>query len=309
MVEFHHVNKSYDGEPAVKDISFTVEKGELFGLIGPDGAGKSTLFRILTTVLLADSGTVLFDGHDVVEDYKYVRRNVGYMPGRFSLYQDLSVRENLEFFATIFNTTIQENYDLIKDIYEQLEPFENRRAGDLSGGMKQKLALSCALIHKPKVLVLDEPTFGVDAVSRKEFWDMLKTLKEKGVTILVSTPYMDEAELCDRVALIQKGDILEIDTPEGIIKRFDKKLYKLRTPEIYPALTALSKMEGMELSFSFGQEIHIYSKEEIDERWLEAQMKEQGINNVEVSKGQPGIEDCFMDLMVSGNLLEEVGNE
>jgi ABC-type multidrug transport system ATPase subunit len=308
MVEFHHVYKSYDGEPAIKDISFTVGKGELFGLIGPDGAGKSTIFRILTTVLLPDSGYVLFDGHDVVEDYKYVRRNVGYMPGRFSLYQDLSVRENLEFFATIFNTTIEENYDLIKDIYEQLEPFENRRAGDLSGGMKQKLALSCALIHKPKVLVLDEPTFGVDAVSRKEFWDMLKSLKEKGVTILVSTPYMDEAELCDRVALIQKGDILGIDTPEGIISQFDKKLYKVKTPEIYPALTALSNMKGMKHSFSFGQEIHIYSKKDIDEKWLEDQLKEQGIKQVEVFKGKPGIEDCFMDLMVSGNLMEEIEN-
>jgi len=309
MVEFQHINKSYEGEPAVKDISFKVEKGELFGLIGPDGAGKSTLFRILTTVLLPDSGQVFFNGRDVVEDYKFIRRNVGYMPGRFSLYQDLSVRENLEFFATIFNTTIEGNYDLIKDIYQQLEPFEDRRAGDLSGGMKQKLALSCALIHKPEVLVLDEPTFGVDAVSRKEFWDMLKSLKEKGVTILVSTPYMDEAELCDRVALIQKGDILEIDTPEGIIDKFNKKMYLLRTPEIYPALVALSQMEGMELSFSFGQEIHLYLTEDIDEKWLEEQMKLKGIKQVEVSKGRPGIEDCFMDLMVSGNLLEEVGNE
>jgi len=309
MVEYIHVNKSYEGEPAVKDISFTVDKGELFGLIGPDGAGKSTLFRILTTVLLPDSGRILFDGRDVVKDYKYVRRNVGYMPGRFSLYQDLSVRENLEFFATIFNTTIEENYDLINDIYEQLEPFEERRAGDLSGGMKQKLALSCALIHKPKVLVLDEPTFGVDAVSRKEFWEMLKSLKEKGVTILVSTPYMDEAELCDRVALIQKGDILEINTPEGIIDRFDKKLYRLRTPDIYPALMALSQIEGMELSFSFGQEIHIYLKKEITENWLEDQMREKGIKEVKVMKGKPGIEDCFMNLMVSGNLLEGVENE
>ena len=309
MVEFRNINKSYKGETAVKDISFTVKKGELFGLIGPDGAGKSTLFRILTTVLLADSGQVFFDGHDVVEDYRYVRRNVGYMPGKFSLYQDLSVRENLEFFATIFNTTIEENYALIKDIYEQLEPFEDRRAGDLSGGMKQKLALSCALIHKPKVLVLDEPTFGVDAVSRKEFWDMLKSLKEKGVTILVSTPYMDEAELCDRVALIQKGDILEMDTPQGIIDRFDKNLYTLRTSAIYPALTALSQMEGMELSFSFGQEIHVYSKEPIDTEWLSSQMKEKGIGQVEVAKGQPGIEDCFMDLMVREDLLESVDDE
>jgi ABC-type multidrug transport system ATPase subunit len=309
MVEFHHIYKSYEGVPAVKDISFNVNKGELFGLIGPDGAGKSTLFRILTTVLLPDSGHVLFDGHDVVKDYEFVRRNVGYMPGKFSLYQDLSVRENLEFFATIFNTTIEENYNLIKDIYQQLEPFEDRRAGDLSGGMKQKLALSCALIHKPEVLVLDEPTFGVDAVSRKEFWDMLKTLKEKGVTILVSTPYMDEAELCDRVALIQKGEILEIDTPEGIINRFDKNLYKLKTTEIYPTLMALAKMEGMENSFSFGQEIHLYLEDEIDEKRLESQLKEKGIKQVEVFKGQPEIEDCFMDLMVSGNLMEEVGDE
>jgi ABC-type multidrug transport system ATPase subunit len=263
----------------------------------------------LTTVLLPDSGHVLFDGHDVVKDYEFVRRNVGYMPGKFSLYQDLSVRENLEFFATIFNTTIEENYNLIKDIYQQLEPFEDRRAGDLSGGMKQKLALSCALIHKPEVLVLDEPTFGVDAVSRKEFWDMLKTLKEKGVTILVSTPYMDEAELCDRVALIQKGEILEIDTPEGIINRFDKNLYKIKTTEIYPTLMALAKMEGMENSFSFGQEIHLYLEDEIDEKRLENQLKEKGIKQVEVFKGQPEIEDCFMDLMVSGNLMEEVGDE
>ena len=309
MVEYININKSYDGEPAVKDISFKVEKGELFGLIGPDGAGKSTLFRILTTVLLPDSGQVLFNGHDVVEDYKYIRRNVGYMPGKFSLYQDLSVRENLEFFATIFNTTIEENYDLIKDIYQQLEPFEDRRAGALSGGMKQKLALSCALIHKPVVLVLDEPTFGVDAVSRKEFWDMLKSLKEKGVTILVSTPYMDEAELCDRVALIQKGDILKINTPDGIIEQFDKKMYLIRTPEIYPALKALSHIQGMENSFSFGQEIHLYSEKDIDEKWLEEHLKSKGLEQVKVLRGRPGIEDCFMDLMVSGNLLEEVKDE
>ena len=275
-------------------------------MIGPDGAGKSTLFRILTTVLLPDSGKAFFDGIDVVEDYKYVRRNVGYMPGRFSLYQDLSVRENLKFFATIFNTTIEENYDLIKDIYKQLEPFESRKAGALSGGMKQKLALSCALIHKPMVLVLDEPTFGVDAVSRKEFWDMLKSLKQKGVTILVSTPYMDEAELCDRVALIQKGDILVIDTPKGIVNNFDKILFNIKTEEIYPTLTALSKMDGFEQSFSFGQEIHLYSPKEIDVKWLEDQLKNQGVKHVEVSKGRPVIEDCFMDLMVSENLFEDV---
>jgi drug efflux transport system ATP-binding protein len=309
MVEYKNINKSYKGNPAVKDISFEVKEGEIFGLIGPDGAGKSTLFRILTTVLLPDSGNVTFNGHDVVKEYKYVRRNVGYMPGRFSLYQDLSVTENLKFFATIFNTTIEENYDLIKDIYQQLEPFGNRKAGALSGGMKQKLALSCALIHKPKVLVLDEPTFGVDAVSRKEFWEMLKTLKEKGVTILVSTPYMDEAELCDRVALLQKGEILEIDTPEVIISRFDKHLYNIKITEIYPALKTLAEIPGMEHAFSFGQEIHLYAENEIDETALGKRLRENGITDLEIAKGRPGIEDCFMDLMVRGNLVEHVVND
>jgi drug efflux transport system ATP-binding protein len=309
MVKYKNINKSYNGNPAVKDISFEVKEGEIFGLIGPDGAGKSTLFRILTTVLLPDSGKVFFNGHDVVEDYKYVRMNVGYMPGRFSLYQDLSVTENLKFFATIFNTTIEENYDLIKDIYQQLEPFGNRKAGALSGGMKQKLALSCALIHKPKVLVLDEPTFGVDAVSRKEFWDMLKNLKQKGVTILVSTPYMDEAELCDRVALIQKGEILEIDTPEGIINRFDKHLYTIKTTQIYPVLKALADMPDMQHAFSFGQEIHLYSVHEINGNALVATLEGNDIPDVEISKGRPGIEDCFMDLMVRGNLVEHVVND
>ena len=191
-----NISKSYKAVKALENISFKVNEGELFGLIGPDGAGKTTLFRILTTLLFADEGTASVGSLDVVENYKDIRKNIGYMPGKFSLYQDLTVEENLNFFATIFGTTIDENYDLIKDIYVQIEPFKNRRAGKLSGGMKQKLALSCALIHKPKVLFLDEPTTGVDPVSRKEFWDMLKRLQEKGITILVSTPYMDEAALC-----------------------------------------------------------------------------------------------------------------
>src|SRR5690349_15270670 len=215
--------KKKDSIHALRGISFAVGKGELFGIIGPDGAGKTSLFRILTTLLLADSGNASVDGFDVVKDYKEIRNRVGYMPGKFSLYQDLTVEENLEFFATIFKTTIHENYDLIKDIYSQIEPFRKRRAGKLSGGMKQKLALSCALIHRPSVLFLDEPTTGVDAVSRKEFWEMLKTLKQQGITILVSTPYMDEASLCDRVALIQTGKILSIDTPQGVVKAFGKK--------------------------------------------------------------------------------------
>ncbi|MDY0017042.1 MAG: ABC transporter ATP-binding protein, partial [Candidatus Delongbacteria bacterium] len=212
-----NIFKSYNGTEALEDISFEVKKGEIFGLIGPDGAGKTTLFRILTTLLLKDRGSATVEGFDIEKDYKSIRRIIGYMPGRFSLYQDLSVEENLNFFATVFDTTVKANYELIKDIYVQLEPFKKRRAGKLSGGMKQKLALCCALIHQPEVLFLDEPTTGVDPVSRKEFWEMLKKLKEKGITILVSTPYMDEAAQCDRIALIQTGRIMDISTLDGII--------------------------------------------------------------------------------------------
>ena len=235
-VTVNNITKSYGTKKvpvkALHGISFEVDKGELFGIIGPDGAGKTSLFRILTTLLLADGGNAIVDGFDVVKDYKEIRNRVGYMPGRFSLYQDLTVAENMEFFATIFNTTIEENYDLVKDIYSQIEPFKDRRAGKLSGGMKQKLALSCALIHRPTVLFLDEPTTGVDAVSRKEFWEMLKRLKAQGITILVSTPYMDEASLCDRVALIQSGKILSINTPKGIINGFGKPLLAVRASDM-----------------------------------------------------------------------------
>jgi ABC-type multidrug transport system ATPase subunit len=209
-IEVQNISKSYKKIKAVENITFNVNDGELFGLIGPDGAGKTTIFRILTTLLVANEGSATVAGFDVITHLKEIRNSVGYMPGKFSLYQDLTVEENLEFFATIFGTTIEENYDLIKDIYVQIEPFKTRRAGALSGGMKQKLALCCALIHAPKVLFLDEPTTGVDPVSRKEFWIMLKRLQKKGITILVSTPYMDEASLCDRIALIQKGKILKI---------------------------------------------------------------------------------------------------
>ena len=225
MIEIKNISKYYNDIQALKEISLSVEKGELFGLIGPDGAGKTTLMRILMTLLLPDSGEAKMNDLHVVKDFKKIRHIVGYMPGRFSLYQDLSVEENLHFFATVFGTTIEENYDLIRDIYYQIEPFKNRRAGKLSGGMKQKLALSCALIHKPKILILDEPTTGVDAVSRKEFWEMLKALQQKEITILVSTPYMDEASLCDRVALIQKGTILDVDSPSRITEKFPRKNY------------------------------------------------------------------------------------
>ena len=210
------LSKSYGSVDALNEVSFEVSKGELFGLIGPDGAGKTTLFRLLTTLILPDAGTAKVEGLDMIDDYKEIRKIVGYMPGKFSLYQDLSVEENLSFFASIFGTTIEENYDLVAPIYSQIEPFKKRKAGKLSGGMKQKLALSCALIHRPAVLVLDEPTTGVDAVSRSEFWDMLHGLREYGISILVSTPYMDEAKKCDRIALINEGRILKIDTPENI---------------------------------------------------------------------------------------------
>ena len=245
IVEARELKRNYRNVEALKGISFDVPKGEIFGIIGPDGAGKTTLFRILTTLLLADSGSATVNGLDVVKDFKLIRKQVGYMPGRFSLYQDLSVEENLTIFASIFNTTIKENYHLIKDIYQQIEPFNKRRAGALSGGMKQKLALSCALIHKPTVLFLDEPTTGVDPVSRKEFWDMLANLKNQGITILVSTPYMDEASLCDRIALIQEGKFLKINTPKNIVDQFEKTLWSVQSHEMSRLLTDLRSNENI----------------------------------------------------------------
>lgn len=283
---------------ALRGISFTVERGEIFGIIGPDGAGKTSLFRILTTLLLAESGNATVDGFDVVKDYKQIRNRVGYMPGRFSLYQDLSVQENLEFFATIFNTTIEENYHLIKDIYQQIEPFKDRKAGALSGGMKQKLALSCSLIHKPSVLFLDEPTTGVDAVSRKEFWEMLHRLKEQGITILVSTAYMDEASLCDRVALIQKGELLSVNTPKAIISHFKKPLWAVRSSEMYRLLNAIKTDPTVESCFPFGQYHHVVFKTmENGRQTLENIARAGGFTEVEIKPIQPNIEDCFMALM------------
>ena len=219
-IEVSHISKSYGNVKALTDVSFTVGKGEVFGLIGPDGAGKTTLFRILCTLLLPDQGTATVDGFDVVKQMEEIRRHVGYMPGRFSLYQDLTVQENLEFFATLFGTTVEAGYDSIKAIYGQIERFKDRKAGDLSGGMKQKLALSCALVHSPSVLMLDEPTTGVDPVSRKELWEMLGMLKERGISIVASTPYLDEVRRCERVAFLSEGQIKGIDTPESILDRF-----------------------------------------------------------------------------------------
>ena len=280
---------------ALSDISFTVPQGELFGIIGPDGAGKTSLFRILTTLLLADSGKATVDGFDVVKDYKLIRNRVGYMPGKFSLYPDLSVEENLNFFATIFNTTIKENYDLIKDIYVQIEPFKDRKAGKLSGGMKQKLALSCALIHRPSVLFLDEPTTGVDAVSRKEFWEMLKRLKKQGLTILVSTPYMDEAGLCDRVALIQAGKILSINSPQGVVKSFSKPLWAVKSDRMLPLLNELRQKDFVEDVYPFGEFHHVVVKNRAGENLLQQYVHEH--SGVAAKKVDPDIEDCFIALM------------
>jgi len=301
MIEISNIEKSYGDVRALKGISFNVGKGELFGLIGPDGAGKTSLMRILVTLLLPDRGFAKLDGLDVVSEFRKIRQIVGYMPGKFSLYQDLTVEENLQFFATVFGGTVEANYHLIKDIYGQIEPFKNRPAGKLSGGMKQKLALSCSLIHAPKVLILDEPTTGVDAVSRKEFWEMLNNLRHKGITIMVSTPYMDEANLCDRVALFQNGTILSIDTPQNIIGSFTKTLLGVRvktTTERFECVGLLKQLNGVDSVFSFGDSIHITcSRPDINEETVGAFLISRGQANVVVEKISAGIEDVFMELM------------
>jgi len=292
-----NISKSYKNVKAVENISFEVKEGELFGLIGPDGAGKTTLFRILTTLLIANEGTATVAGFDVVADYKKIRNSVGYMPGKFSLYQDLTVEENLNFFATIFGTTIEENYDLIKEIYIQIEPFKNRRAGKLSGGMKQKLALCCALIHKPKVLFLDEPTTGVDPVSRKEFWEMLKRLQQKGITILVSTPYMDEAALCDRIALIQDGKILQMDTPQAIVKHYPKQIYNVRANNTYQLINSLKAYEHNHSVYPFGEFVHYTDRRaDFNPKDLMLFLESKNLSNVEIKKTEATIEDTFMEL-------------
>ena len=293
-----NISRSFKKVKALNNVSFDVKKGELFGLIGPDGAGKTTLFRILTTLLFADDGTSSVAGFDVVNDYKSIRNSVGYMPGRFSLYQDLTVEENLTFFATIFGTTIEENYDLIKDIYEQIEPFKHRRAGKLSGGMKQKLALCCALIHKPEVLFLDEPTTGVDPVSRKEFWEMLKRLQHKGITMLVSTPYMDEAALCDRIALIQDGNILKIDTPDAIVNNYPKTIYNVSANNMYQLIKSLKNYEYHYSVYPFGEFVHYTDKREnFNPAELSQYLEECSHTNITFEITKPTIEDTFMELV------------
>lgn len=298
----NNISKKYKVEKsqvtALNTVSFEVSKGELFGIVGPDGSGKTSLFRVLTTLLLADSGNASIEGFDVVKDYKIIRKKLGYMPGKFSLYQDLTVEENLSFFATIFNTSIAENYVLIKDIYQQIEPFKERRAGKLSGGMKQKLALCCALIHKPSVLILDEPTTGVDAVSRKEFWEMLQRLKAQGITILVSTPYMDEASMCDRVALMQNGQILAIDKPDLINLQFSKPLWAVKAASMYSLLKTFKKWEAVESCYSFGEYYHVVMKSNINrEEAIKTYLLQHQFLDIEVHQITANIEDSFMALM------------
>ena len=301
MVKLTDLSKTYNGGviTAVDRVSFSVEKGELFGLIGPDGAGKTSIFRILTTLLLPDGGSATVNGLDVVRDYKAIRSQVGYMPGKFSLYQDLTVEENLNFFATIFGTSVAANYDLIKEIYVQIEPFKTRRAGKLSGGMKQKLALCCALIHRPAILFLDEPTTGVDTVSRKEFWEMLKRLKQQGITILVSTPYMDEATLCERIALIQKGRIMSIDTPANTMGRYPGKLYAIKAKNMSKLVNNLRQHEVIKSCNAFGEYHHIAFNHDSDETRTELlrHLEAKGHQDLEIQPTTPTIEDCFIDLM------------
>jgi ABC-type multidrug transport system ATPase subunit len=304
VITLNGLTKVYGKEKtvAVNEVSFSVEQGELFGLIGPDGAGKTSIFRMLTTVLLPDGGGATVNGFDVVKDYQQIRSSVGYMPGKFSLYPDLSIEENLNFFATVFNTTVEENYHLIRDIYVQIEPFKKRRAGKLSGGMKQKLALCCALIHKPTVLFLDEPTTGVDPVSRKEFWEMLKRLKAQNITIVVSTPYMDEAALCDRIALMQDGKILSIDTPANIISAYPDQLFAAKADHIYALLESAARYDKRINSYAFGEYAHVAVPAGEDQEaggialktWLET----AGLKNVEVHPTVPTIEDCFIQLTI-----------
>jgi len=299
-IHIQNISKTYEKVEALKNVSLEIKAGELFGFIGPDGSGKTSLFRILTGLILPDSGTVMVGEFDVEKDFKKVRNITGYMPGRFSLYHDLTVAENLNFYASIFKTSLKENYDLIKDIYIQIEPFSKRKAGDLSGGMKQKLALSCALIHRPKLLILDEPTTGVDAVSRKEFWELLNKMQQSGITILVSTPYMDEAALCNRVALMQSGNLLALDTPSNITGRYEGQLYGVKTNKMHSLVTALEEVEVAKQVYRFGDEIHITSHQKNDVDFVHVisdALKEKGHSAIRIEKTKAVIEDCFLALM------------
>lgn len=294
MVNVENISKAFKDVQALNNVSFNAEEGELFGIIGPDGAGKTTLFRIMTTLTIPDNGSVLINNRSIFNDYLEIRKHIGYMPGRFALYQDLTVEENLKFFASVFNTTIEENYHLVKGIYSHIAPFKNRKAGKLSGGMKQKLALSCALIHKPEVLFLDEPTTGVDPVSRKEFWDMLYDLKNMGITIVVSTPYMDEASRCDRIALIKNGEFMDVNTPANIINNFNKILIAVKADNMRSLLKDIRKCSQINSAFAFGAEIHAVINEEESIDNIKIQLQNYNHKNIEISRIKPAIEDCYI---------------
>jgi len=297
-IHIDSLHRSFEEVRALNNISMDIERGELFGLIGPDGAGKTTLFRILTTLLLPDVGSAIMEGLDVVRDFREIRKITGYMPGRFSLYQDLTVEENLNFYATVFGTTVEENYELVKDIYAHIEPYRKRRAGKLSGGMKQKLALSCALIHRPRILILDEPTTGVDAVSRKEFWEMLLRLQGSDLTILVSTPYMDEAMLCSRVALMQHGSILAVDSPGNIIRDYQPQIWAVSSADLYRLKQDIESWDNARTVYLFGRELHItLLREEKGDKLIEEYLESRSFEDFSIRKIDPGIEDCFMELM------------
>lgn len=296
VIRIADVTKRYGDLVALDKVSFSVDKGEMFGLIGPDGAGKSTLYKILATLLSPDEGTATICGLDTVKDYSRIRTKIGYMPERFSLYQDLSVEENLNFFASLFGVTVKANFDLIAPVFGQLEKFPHRKAGALSGGMKQKLALSCALIHRPDILLLDEPTTGVDAVSRSEFWDMLATLREKGITILVSTSYMDEATRCGRIAMIDKGHILAIDTPAALIAGIGENLYNAVADNMFELLGALREMPEVSNCYTFGATLHVVTTEGFSTERAVAQLTEKGLHDVMIYPATGDIEDLFIKL-------------
>lgn len=297
IIDIRQLTKRYGKLTALDRVTFSVPQGSVFGLIGPDGAGKTTLYQILTTLSSPDEGSATVIGLDVVKDYKKLRTEIGYMPERFSLYPDLTVRENLHFFASLFGVDIKKNFDLIAPIFSQLEKFPNRRAGALSGGMKQKLALSCALIHRPRILLLDEPTTGVDAVSRSEFWDMLTTLKEKGITILVSTSYMDEAERCEYIALINKGKILDVNSPGKLMEKLDKPLYNVASRDMYPLLQALRTLPEVKDCYTFGATLHIVTDNDFNPDDAVCRLRQKGVEDVRIEPAKGNIEDLFINLV------------
>lgn len=299
VIQVQNLNKSYNNLQALTEISFELHKGEIFGIIGPDGAGKSTLFNILATLLAPDSGDVSILGMDLNRDYKQIRKEIGYLPGTFSLYPDLTVLENLKFFAAMYQSGIRENLTMIMPIWRQLIPFKNRLVGKLSGGMKQKLALCCALIHKPHILLLDEPTTGVDPVSRREFWDLLAQIKSYGISVLVSTPYMDEVTRCDRIALLEKGRFIVIDTPPKIIKDYKGKLYALKTTQLFYLLELLDQYEENCSFYPYGEYLHISFYQDVEQAVIRFRdfLNQNQINYNSFQEITPILEDCFIELI------------